>query len=261
MTALRIGRIDESFYQVVGGVVAEVLRRHGNDVTVFDGTHTEVYNALGAGEIDLAVAFWLPYGHAAAWHRLSDTVEELATLYDGAKFFWAMPAYVDERIRSIADLSSSELARGVPRAIKGLSLDATITTASQMAIIDYDLTAVGFSLEPGDFETWEASLDLAVAAKQPVVLPLWEPYYLNAKYDLRILADPKGVLGPVNRVVLGARRDVGGRVGDETVAALRSTGLSLAIVSELDRRVHIERRTPDEVATAWVATKLSERVP
>jgi len=72
-------------------------------------------------------------------------------------------------------------------------------------------------------------------------------------YKLRVLADPRGVLGPANRVILGARSDVVGRIADADVNALQSTGLSLEIVSELDRRIHVDRQSPDEVAANWVA--------
>lgn len=259
MASLRLGRIDESFYQVVGGVVAETLRRHGYDVTIMDGTHTEVYSALGAGEIDLAVAFWLPYGHAQPWARLGSAVKELATLYDGAQFYWAMPEYVDERIMSITDLAAPELSRDIPREIRGLSLDATITTASTTTISTYGLDALDFRLEPGDFTTWEASLKRAVAAKKPVILPLWEPYYLNVVYRLRVLADPKNVFGPANRVVLGARSDAVGGIDDATIGALQSTGLTLDIVSELDKRIHVDGQSPNEVAADWVALGLKSR--
>jgi glycine betaine/proline transport system substrate-binding protein len=259
MASLRLGRIDESFYAVVGGVVAEILRRHGYSVTTVEGTHTEVYAALGAGETDLAVAFWLPYGHAEPWKRLGRAVREFATLYDGAQFYWAIPDYVDERILSIADLATPELSRDIPREIRGLSLDATITTASTTAITSYGLDALDFRLEPGDFRTWEASLESAVAAKKSVILPLWKPYYLNDVYSLRVLADPKNVLGPANRVVLGARSDIVGHIDDATVEALQSTGLTIDIVSELDRRIHVDGQSPDEVAADWVARHHNSR--
>ena len=259
MASLRLGRIDESFYQVVGGIVAEILRRHGHNVSITDGTHTEIYAALGTGELDLAVAFWLPYGHAEPWNRLGSAVKELATLYEGAQFFWAMPEYVDQRIQSIADLATPELSQNIPRTIRGLSLDATITTASETAITDYGLRTLGFQLEPGDFTAWEASLEGALAKKTPVILPLWEPYYLNAVHALRVLADPQGILGQANRVVLGARNDTILRIDKETATALRSTGLTLAIVSDLDRRVHVGCESPDDVAAEWVALQVSSR--
>ena len=163
-----------------------------------------------------------------------------------------MPDYVDERIASIADLATPELSRDIPRTIRGLSLDATITTASRTVIIEYGLRELGFQLEPGGFRRWEAALGDAFAAKTPVVLPLWQPYYLNAVHALRVLTDPKGILGPANRVVLGARNEVVGQIGDAAVAALQSTGLTLDIVSELDRRVYVDGQTPDQVAAHWL---------
>ncbi len=142
----------------------------------------------------------------------------------------------------------------MPREICGLSLDATITTASQQAVVAYGLAPLGFRVGPGGFDAWESSLKEAVEKRRPVVLPLWRPYYLNAVFDLRVLADPQGVLGPPNRVILAARRDARERIGDAAEQALRSICLTLDTVSELDRRVHVGRRSPDDVAHEWLST-------
>jgi len=91
---LRLGVIDESFYEVVGNVVAQTLERQGYKVNFFRGSHTDVYGAIGRGDIDLCVAFWLPDGHARQWKALGDKVAEVMTLYEGAQFFWGVPSYV-----------------------------------------------------------------------------------------------------------------------------------------------------------------------
>ncbi len=175
--SLRLSCIDESFYQATAEVVAAVLRRCGHAVTVTDGSHTEAYAALGRGDADLCVAFWLPEGHAAAWAKLAGKAVELATLYEGARFFWAVPETLPTAIRGIGDLADPGNAALFPKAIRGLSLDATITTASIAAVLEYGLAPAGFHVEPGGFPEWKASLEDAERAGGGVVMPLWQPYH------------------------------------------------------------------------------------
>jgi glycine betaine/proline transport system substrate-binding protein len=249
---LRLSRIDESFYQATAAVVAAVLERCGHSVTVTDGSHTEAYDALGRGEADLCVAFWLPEGHAAAWAKLSGKAVELATLYEGARFFWAVPDTVPETIREIGDLGDQAHAVLFPKLIRGLSLDATITTASMVAVREYGLDGLGFHVEPGGFPDWMASLVEAEQTGRGVVMPLWQPYHLNALYRLRHLDDPKAVLGGLNRVILAARTGVAETLPPETIIALRSIGLTLNAVSEMDKAICVEGKSPEQAGSDWL---------
>ena len=250
--ALTLARIDESFYQAVAAVVALSLERSGHAVTVKDGSHTEAYDLLGRAEADLCVAFWLPTGHAAPWAKLEGRAEELVTLYEGARFFWAVPdETAPPELRAVTDLATPSLAASFPRTIRGLSMDATVTTASIAMIEAYGLDALGFRVEPGGFTPWRASLVDAIAAGRNVVLPLWEPYHLDALYPLRRLHEPRGLLGGANRVVLAARVGLRETLPDATLRALGTMGLTLAAVSEMDKAICVDGATPEEAAAAW----------
>ena len=254
--SLTLSRIDETFYQAAAAVVAITLERCGHALTVKDGSHTEAYDMLGRGDADLCVAFWLPTGHAKPWAKLAGQVEELFTLYDGARFFWAVPKETaPEELRSVGDLARPEIAATFPRLIRGLSLDATVTTASIEMIDAYGLTAQGFHVEPGGFESWKDSLVDAVNARRNVILPLWQPYHLNALYRLRRLDEPKSLLGGSNRVVLGARTGVRESLPTATLEALASIGLTLDAVSEMDKRICIDGATPEQAAVEWLDTR------
>src|SRR5262245_59640761 len=89
-----LGQVSLTFYAVVGAVVHEVLERLGHTVVVREGPHEAVFPLLGAGAVDLMAAAWLPHGHAAYWRQYGANAVEVATLYDGAHFFWAVPHYV-----------------------------------------------------------------------------------------------------------------------------------------------------------------------
>ena len=89
-----LGRIDESFHQVAAAVVEEVLVRLGHAVQVREGPHQQMYPLLARGELQLFADSWLPGGHGTYWEQIRDRVVEVAPLFDGARFFWAVPGYV-----------------------------------------------------------------------------------------------------------------------------------------------------------------------
>ena len=89
-----LGRIDESFHQVAAAVVEEVLLRLGHSVEVREGPHPQMYPLLERGELQLFADSWLPGGHGVYWEQIRDRVVEVAPLFDGARFFWAVPGYV-----------------------------------------------------------------------------------------------------------------------------------------------------------------------
>jgi glycine betaine/proline transport system substrate-binding protein len=61
---IRLGQVGLSFYAVVGAIVQEMLEQDGYTVEVTTGSHGEIFPKLGAGEIDILAAAWLPDGHA-----------------------------------------------------------------------------------------------------------------------------------------------------------------------------------------------------
>jgi glycine betaine/proline transport system substrate-binding protein len=249
---LRLGRINETFYQAVGAVVQRLIERSGQRVVVVDGSHTETYEAVAAGKVDLCVAFWLPDGHAGPWKRAAASVEEVATIFDGARFFWAVPDYMPREVQAIADLARPEIAAKMPKTIRALSLDATITTASQTAVQHYGLTAVGYRVSPGTFEDWKKSLDDAESQGGLVTLPLWQPYYFNRKYHLRALTDPDGLLGGMNRVIVAANLRSADKLSARARAVLRRMRLSIEDVTMMDYAINVEHISPEAAADRWL---------
>ena len=96
---------------MTGAVVHDILERLGHRVEVRQGPHEEIFPMLGAGAVDVMAAAWLPEGHAAYWSRYGADAMEVATLYDGARFLWAVPPYVPaNEVASIADLARPSVA-------------------------------------------------------------------------------------------------------------------------------------------------------
>ena len=173
---LILTRINETFYQATAALVVEVLTRTGQPVTVVDGSHTSAYKAIKDGTADLCVGFWLPTGHEKAWSQVKDSVVELSTIYEGARFYWAVPGYIPEsEVSSIEDLMKPSVSAKMIKTIRGLSRDASITTESIDAIGAYDLKNAGYHVIPGGFEPWKEALNSAIKNKAGLSNPCGNP--------------------------------------------------------------------------------------
>ena len=140
-----LGQVSLSFYAVTGAVVRELLERLGHRVEVHEGPHEQIFPLLGDGQIDLMAAVWLPEGHVAYWARYGAQALEIAKLYEGARFFWAVPSYVPtEEVASIEDLSKPTVTERMTKVIQGIGAGATITTFSQKAVEKYGLAQLGY---------------------------------------------------------------------------------------------------------------------
>jgi glycine betaine/proline transport system substrate-binding protein len=253
-----LGQVSLSFYAVTGAVVHEVLERLGHSVEVRQGPHEEMFPLLGQGAIDLMAAAWLPEGHAAYWARYGTRAEEVAKLYDGARFFWAVPDYVPVReIASIADLAKPSVVERMTKLIQGIGTGATITTVSQKAVAEYGLGALGYSLRPGTPAEWTGAYDAAVAEQRWIVFPTWAPQYLNRGGKLRPLQDPRGVLGGTNHAALVGPRDRLQKIPPATRAVLARIDLGLDGVTEMDWLVNVEKKRPREAARTWMKANQS----
>jgi ABC-type proline/glycine betaine transport system substrate-binding protein len=88
--------------------------------------------------------------------------------------------------------------------------------------------------------------------RTPAIVPLWQPYYFNERFELRRLADPHNVFGASNRVVLAVNRAIRNRLPETFVAALRRADLTISDVTDMDLAVNTEGRSAQESARAWV---------
>jgi len=248
-----LGQVSLSFYAVTGAVVQEVLERLGHQVELRQGPHEEIFPLLGNRQIDLMAAVWLPEGHRDYWKRYGSEAEEVARLYEGAKFFWGVPSYVPEDdVASIEDLTKPSVVERMRKLIQGIGAGATITTLSQRAVDEYRLAPHGYLLKPGTQSEWIAAFNSAVTEQHWIVFPTWAPQYLNRGAQLRALADPRGVLGGVNHGALVAPRENFQLIPAATRNVLARIEIGLDGVTEMDWLVNVEGRTPLEAARAWM---------
>ncbi|MER2268839.1 glycine betaine ABC transporter substrate-binding protein [Methylobacterium oxalidis] len=248
-----LGQVSLSFYAVTGAVVHEMLERLGHPVELREGPHEQMFPLLGESRIDLMAAAWLPEGHGAYWTRYGGQALEVAKLYNGARFFWAVPSYVPEQdVSSIADLAKPAVAERMKKLIQGIGPGATISSVSQKAVAEYGLAPLGYTFRTGTPADWTSALNTALSAQSWVIFPTWAPQFLNRDGKLRPLADPRGVLGTVNHASLVAPRERFDRLPEQTRSVLARIELGLDGVTEMDWLVNVQKQAPRDAARSWM---------
>jgi glycine betaine/proline transport system substrate-binding protein len=248
-----LGQVSLSFYAVTGAVVTEVLERLGYAVQLRTGPHEEIFPLLGEGVLDLMAAAWLPEGHAAYWAKYGAKAAEVASLYDGARFFWGVPDYVPEaEVASIADLAKPGVVARMARTIQGIGPGATITTLSQKTLTEYGLDASGYSFRPGTAAEWTGAYQAAVSEERWMIFPTWTPQYLNRGRKIRPLLDPRGSLGGVNHASLVGPVARLAQLPQETRSVLARIELGLEGVTEMDWLVNVGKHAPLQAARRWM---------
>lgn len=250
---VRLGEIKISFYAVAAQVVQDVLERLGHKVEITQGLHPDIFPKLGANEVDLLVAAWLPHGHAEYWQKYGDCCVEVAKLYDGARFFWAVPDYVPaELVSRVDDLTKPEVAARIEKLIKGTGPGSGLMLASRKMMVQYGLEAAGYTLEPSPGREWIERAEAARKEKRWFVTPLWQPQYLNQAYAWRKLEEPRGLLGGHNRAVVVLHKNAAAKLPPRTRQVLQRIELGLDSVTAMDYAVNVDKKTPREVAREWM---------
>ena len=191
---IRIGWTAWSDAEVVTQMAKLILeQRLGQKVELVMTDVALQYAALQRGQIDLMLMAWLPGTHKSYWEKVKDDVEDLGTLYSGAKLGWAVPDEIPvSTLRSISDLSKPEVKDKLGGRIQGIDAGAGLMKLSEEAIKSYGLD---YKLLTASDAAMVSSLDRAIQRKQWIVVTTWSPHWMFSQYKLRYLEDPKQVLG------------------------------------------------------------------
>ncbi len=230
---IRVGHIDLSFHDASAREVEAILLEEGHAVERFAAPHEEMFARLGRGEVDVLVSAWLPTSHGAYLAPFEADVRKLAILYE-PYCFWGVPHYVPDAISSVADLLGPMALRRMERLIQGINPGAGISRFSKVVVAAYELDAAGYHFETGTEADCFGRYERAVAERRWVVVPLWHPQWLNHRYRIRELEEPRGLLGGRDEATLIVRKDAEALIGEPALARLSRLTLGNAKVSALD---------------------------
>ncbi|HVY07332.1 MAG TPA: glycine betaine ABC transporter substrate-binding protein [Burkholderiales bacterium] len=251
---VNLGHVDLSIYEVTAAVVQNVLERLRYNVAVKKGSHVEMYPLLEKGEIDVFVAAWLPGAHAAYWEQVKDRAVIATTLYEDARLFWAVPDYVPaSEVRSVEDLRKPSVSAKMQKEIRGTRPDSGLVIGSKKVMEEYKLADDGYQLATGSAAEWSANFDRNIAARNWFVMPLYQPNYLNRVAKMRVLEEPKQLLGGADKAYLVLSKDFYATLDKHTWKTLQRMALSNKAVTEMDYLVNVKKLDAQYAARNWMA--------
>ncbi len=168
-------------------LVAAVLDEELNyDVELTQADPGTIYAAIAGGDQDVLLDAWLPHTHEPYWDRYGDDLVDLGPNFGYGVTGLVVPSYMD--IDSIEDING--IAEDLDNKIIGIGTGAGIYRNTNRAIDEYglDVTQVASS---GPAMT--AALDNAISNEEPIIVTGWKPHWKFGRYDLKVLADPRGV--------------------------------------------------------------------
>lgn len=149
----------------------------------------------------------------------------------------------EDAVASVQDLLRPPALRRMERLIQGINPGAGIRRFSKAIIEVYDLGSAGYYFETGTeaqcFDRFEDAHDRGAG----IVVPLWHPQYLHARYRIRELAEPRGLLGGADKATLVVRKDAMSRIAPAALEELSRLTLGNPRVSELDAALRGKLRT------------------
>ena len=147
------------------------------------------YREVASGELDAFQDVWLP-NQEALLKRVTQDVEHLDPWFLGeTKQGMAVPAYMD--VRSIEGLNATDA-----RYILGIEASSVmLQEVGEEVVPAYGLEQ---KLVEAPTAGMLAEVERLYEAREPFVFLAWSPHWMNRRFDIRYLKDPKDAMGPTN---------------------------------------------------------------
>jgi glycine betaine/proline transport system substrate-binding protein len=147
------------------------------------------YRDVASGELDAFQDVWIP-NQEALLDQVAEEVEHLDPWFLGeTKQGMAVPAYMD--VKSIEGLNGTDA-----EFIWGIeSTSVMLQEVGQEVIPAYGLKQ---ELVTAPTAGMLAEVERLYAFKEEFIFLAWSPHWMNQRFDIRYLEDPKDAMGPTN---------------------------------------------------------------
>jgi glycine betaine/proline transport system substrate-binding protein len=169
-------------------VIRVALEKAGYEVNMTSVSAAAMWQSVATGDQDAFVAAWLPTTHGHYRERVADQVEDLGPNLEGTRIGLVVPEYVE--IDSIEELNQ-HAERFLMRII-GIDPGAGIMSTTEKAIEEYGLE---LNLLEGSDATMTSALQDAIRNEEWVVVTGWTPHWMEGRWELKYLKDPKDIYG------------------------------------------------------------------
>ncbi|MFC3629415.1 glycine betaine ABC transporter substrate-binding protein [Paracoccus angustae] len=228
----------------ITGITKKVLEDKGYTVEVTEFSEWGIaYAALAKGDVQI-LASQTDYVASDYWQRNKNRLEKISPVSHGLYQGIAVPKYVP--IDSIEQLN--ENADKFGGKIVGIEPGAGLMRDTANAVSEYGLD---LQLVEGSTAAMTAALKAATDRQEWIAVTIWEPSWMAQKFDIKYLADPKGVFPPP-QTYYWIGQDGFSAANPEAREIIASVYVPLADITAINAAVN-EGKTMDEAVADWIA--------
>jgi len=204
-----------------------------------------IFTALANNDQDAFMDSWLPVTHGSYIAEYGEDLEDLGINYENAKLGLVVPSYM--AVDSIADLNT--IKDELDGQITGIDSGAGMMAQTETAIEEY---ALDLELLPGSGPAMTAALGAAIDENESIVVTGWAPHWMFARWDLKILEDPKLIFGDAENIHTMARKGLSTDM-PEVAEFLTNFTVNDQQLGSLMGAIADSDEDPDAVARTWMA--------
>lgn len=176
-----------------------VLEEKGYNVDLINADVAPIFTAVAKGDADVFMEVWEPITHKAYMDKFGSQLEKVGVVYTEGILALVVPDYVT--INSIDELNSVKDKFGGK--ITGIDPGAGIMSVTPKVIEEYGLD---FELVPSSEAGMLAALKRAYDREEWIVVTGWKPHSKFARHNLKLLEDPKGIMGEAETISIIAQK-------------------------------------------------------
>ena len=241
---IKMGTLSWEDLTPITGITKKVLEDKGFTVEVTEFSEWGIaYAALAKGDVEI-LASQTDYVAHDYWDRNKRRLEKISPVSHGLYQGIAVPAY--SNINSLEELNANADALGGK--IIGIEPGAGLMRDAANAVESYGLQ---LQLVEGSTAAMTAALKSAYDRQEPIAVTIWEPSWMMQSFEMKYLADPKGVFPPPQSYYwIG--QDGFSAENPAAREAIASVYVPLADITAINGAVS-EGKTMDQAVADWIA--------
>ncbi|SMO84841.1 glycine betaine ABC transporter substrate-binding protein [Paracoccus laeviglucosivorans] len=228
----------------ITGITKKVLEDKGFTVEVTEFSEWGIaYAALTRGDVQI-MASQTDYVAQDYWQRNKNRLEKISPASHGLYQGIAVPKYVP--IDSLEQLN--ENADKFGGKIVGIEPGSGLMRDAGNAVSEYGLN---LQLVEGSTAAMTAALKSATDRQEWIAVTIWEPSWMAQKFDIKYLADPKGVFPPPQSYYWIGQKGFS-EENPEARETIASVYVPLADITAINAAVN-DGKTMDQAIADWTA--------
>src|SRR5919107_6160710 len=209
----------------------------------------QVYKGVAEGDLDAFQDVWIP-NQKAYLSEVKDEVDHLDPWFEGkTEQGIAVPYYMDVRSLAKLDHAGTDMINGIEPG------SAVMPQLEDKVIPGYHLQ---MKLVESSTSSMLSELDKAYERREPIVFFGWSPHWMNTRYDIRYLKDPRDLQGDFNDSAEISSIVKANLSEDDPVAyeLIKSISLSKEQINQMETDIN-ETGDPEAGVKAWLENNRS----